>query len=261
MAGVCALSALLCHPGRSKPRVRGRRSGVAGHPRPTEGSISVRRIVIAGAAALVACGVLGMAPAAAQASSASGPTWTQQHPASHPSARSDAAMAYDTATRTAVLFGGETSGDRKVFADTWTWNGSTWTKQAPATHPPARFAAAMAYDAATGTIVLFGGDIKTGVVADTWTWNGSTWTKQAPATHPPARAWASMAYDAATGTVVLFGGLNRTGNLGDTWTWNGSTWTKQAPATHPPARAQAAMAYDAATGTVVLFGGDAAPGG
>src|SRR5690242_14799971 len=33
----------------------------------------------------------------------------------------------------------------------------TWTKQAPATSPPARWAASMAYDAATGTVVLFGG--------------------------------------------------------------------------------------------------------
>jgi hypothetical protein len=32
-----------------------------------------------------------------------------------------------------------------------------WTQQAPATSPPARVGASMAYDAATGTAVLFGG--------------------------------------------------------------------------------------------------------
>ena len=63
-------------------------------------------------------------------------------------------MAYDAATGTIVLFGGAAS---RLLRDTWTWDGSTWTKQAPATSPPARSAASMAYDAATGTIVLFGG--------------------------------------------------------------------------------------------------------
>src|SRR5690349_7463112 len=52
-----------------------------------------------------------------------------------------------------------------------------WTKQAPAANPPARSFASMAYDAATGDIVLFGGDSSQGIVGDTWTWNGSTWTK------------------------------------------------------------------------------------
>jgi hypothetical protein len=129
----------------------------------------------------------------------------------------------------------------------------TWTKQAPATHPPAQSAAAMAYDAATGTTVLFGED---NGAAATWTWDGSTWTKQAPATSPSNRDGAAMAYDAATATIVVFGGRNgRRGELGDTWTWDGSTWTKQHPATRPSARSFASMAYDAATGTTVLFGG------
>ena len=64
----------------------------------------------------------------------------------------------------------------------------------------------MAYDPATGTVVLFGGTGHGALLGDTWTWNGTTWTQQTPATSPPARESASMAYDAATGTVVLFGG-------------------------------------------------------
>jgi hypothetical protein len=97
---------------------------------------------------------------------------------------------------------------------------STWTKQAPVTHPTPRKDASMAYDAATRTIVLFGGDGTSHPLNGTWTWDGTTWTKQAPATSPSADS-ASMTYDAATGTVVLFGGHNRNGMLGDTWTWGG----------------------------------------
>jgi galactose oxidase-like protein len=130
-----------------------------------------------------------------------------------------------------------------------------FAEQSPAVSPPARFGAAMAYDAATRTVVLFGGVTRSGVVGSTWTWNGSTWTQQSPASSPPARELAAMTYDVATGTVVLFGGNGRHFHLADTWTWNGSTWAKQSPAAHPSARVLAAMAYDAATGTAVLFGG------
>ena len=56
---------------------------------------------IAGTAALATCGVLGMVPAAAQASSAS---------------------AYDAATGTTVLFGGLSIRGGFVTPDTtWTW--------------------------------------------------------------------------------------------------------------------------------------------
>ena len=93
-----------------------------------------------------------------------------------------------------------------------------WTQQAPATSPPARVSAPMAYDAATGNVVLFGGLGNRNVLNSTWTWDGSTWTKQAPKTSPLARSGASMAYDAATGNAVLFGGQGGA-FLGDTWTW------------------------------------------
>ncbi len=210
----------------------------------------------AGAACLLAFGVPGVSQSPALASPSSILNWTKQAPATSPPARGYVSMAYDTATGTAVLFGGDVNG--QGVGDTWTWNGSTWTKQAPTTSPPARSGASMAYDASTGTVVLFGGYRWFG---DTWTWNGTTWTKQAPATSPAARGYASMAYDVATGTVVLFGGTNGYRWFADTWTWNGTTWTKQAPPISPSARQGASTAYDAATGTVVLFGGSNAPQG
>jgi hypothetical protein len=76
----------------------------------------------------------------------------------------------------------------------------------------------MAYDAATHTVVLFGGFNGGALLDDTWTWNGSDWTQQHPATSPSARETTSVAYDGATGTVVLFGGNGSEGALGDTWT-------------------------------------------
>jgi hypothetical protein len=99
-----------------------------------------------------------------------GTTWTQQHPATSPSARTLLAMAYDAATATMVVFGGCCRGPHGVFGDTWTWDGITWTQQHPATSPPARLDAAMAYDAAAGNVVLFSGDSQDATLHDTWTW-------------------------------------------------------------------------------------------
>ena len=157
-----------------------------------------------------------------------------------------------------VLFGGINGST--YLGDTWTWDGTTWTKQSPATSPPARDLASMAYDPATGNMVLFGGCSGSGVLDDTWIWSGTTWTKQSPATSPSARYAASMAYDPATGDMVLFGGNNTSVNLNDTWTWDGSTWTEQSPVASPSTRLFASMAYDPATGDMVLFGGAGAAG-
>ena len=64
-------------------------------------------------------------------------------------------MAYDAANHTVVVFTNATA--LSEFGETRTWDGSTWTRQAPAASPPARYEAVMAYDAATRTVVLLGG--------------------------------------------------------------------------------------------------------
>jgi hypothetical protein len=114
----------------------------------------------------------------------------------------------------------------------------------------------MAYDSATGSVVLFGGANGGSDLNDTWTFNGVTWTRLSPSTSPPARAYASMAYDPATGKIVLFGGSGNSGDLSDTWTFDGTNWTELSTTASPPARDSASFAYDAATGKIVLFGGE-----
>jgi hypothetical protein len=38
------------------------------------------------------------------------------------------AMAYDPGTGQLVLYGGAIDSGRKLFGDTWTWNGTTWSQ-------------------------------------------------------------------------------------------------------------------------------------
>jgi len=108
-----------------------------------------------------------------------GTTWTQvdASPANctnncvgSPSIRNWSTTAYDTATGAVVLFGGVNAGNTNNLNDTWTWNGTTWTQQSPATSPPVRHDASMAYDTATGTVVLFGGHNGSSTLNDTWTY-------------------------------------------------------------------------------------------
>ena len=190
-----------------------------------------------------------------------GSTWTQQSPATSPPALYYASIAYDPATSQLVLFGGYGDSANAALAGTWTWDGSTWTQQAPAVSPPARSSASMAYDPATSQLVLFGGYGQSGLLGDTWTWDGSNWAELSPAASPSARGGSSMAYDPATSQLVLFGGGYATTLLADTWTWDGTTWTQQSPATNPTARAYSSMAYDPATSQLVLFGGLGDPSG
>jgi len=183
--------------------------------------------------------------------------WTQQNPTTSPCGRYQASMAYDAATSTVVLFGGGGTLCGDTTSDTWTWNGTTWTQQAPGTSPRGRDLASMAYDPALGKVFMFGG-IGTGstFLSDTWTWDGSTWTNVSAG--PWAAAGTSMAYDAATGQLILFtGGQGVSGGFSNnTYVWSGSGWSELLPAQSPSPRGYATMAYDAALGKLVLFGGE-----
>jgi hypothetical protein len=83
--------------------------------------------------------------------------WLQvQQTAQHPEARSDHAMSGDDRRQRVVLFGGLDS-DESPLADTWEWDGSTWTQLMTRGEPDRRSGHAMAYDADRRRVVLFGG--------------------------------------------------------------------------------------------------------
>jgi hypothetical protein len=104
-----------------------------------------------------------------------GRTWAHRAVATPP-ARSLVQTATDERTGTIVMFGGVGRND------TWTWDGDRWTQQYPLHSPSARSSTGpmpgLAYDAARGEVVVFGGvDYATGALLnDTWAWNGRDWT-------------------------------------------------------------------------------------
>jgi hypothetical protein len=184
-----------------------------------------------------------------------GRTWTQQAATESPSGRFGASMAFDPATGQMVLFGGFTADG--YSDETWTYafpagTPATWTKLET---PPPREKATMAFDASTGKVVLFGGDVPDGphedeYSNDTWTYNGTTWTQQHTPQSPPAGGGEAMAYDPSTGQILLY----RQNESDELWAYNGVTWSQQSGPEVPAVFQGANMAYDSATGQMVLFG-------
>jgi hypothetical protein len=171
-------------------------------------------------------------------------------------------MVYDPAMGKILMFGGygfNGSSSAEALNDTWVWDGTNWTQLFPANSPSAREDISLVYDAASGNVVMFGGDEGSAgsELGDTWVWDGTNWTQLSPANSPPVRANTMMAYDASAGNVVVFGGVSGFyGNkLGDTWIWDGTTWTQQSPATSPSARLGGGMVYDPTVGHVLLIDG------
>ncbi len=165
-----------------------------------------------------------------------------------PSSRISVGLAFDPVRGETLLFGGLSNVNSGVFfADTWAWNGTSWTQRATS-GPPGRRSGAMAYDEARGAMVLYGGtDSNYAVLDDTWRWNGFSWTQAFPA-HTPAATTFDMTYDAVREEVLLHGDTG-------TWTWDGLDWTQRAApgAGVPPAGH--ALVFDRAREVAVLFDG------
>lgn len=144
----------------------------------------------------------------------------------------------------------------------------TWTNVTASVAPAPRNWVGMAYDSATGKVVLYGGyNANYGVLfEDTWVYHGGGWSELvstynhssvALSPHPNATSGLQMAYDPTLHGVLAFGGQAAYGAAyyNDTWLFKGGHWHQLYPKDSPPARSQYAMAYDPHTQRMVLFGG------
>ncbi|MHB8351191.1 MAG: Kelch repeat-containing protein, partial [Thermoplasmata archaeon] len=163
-------------------------------------------------------------------------------------------------------FGGWNSTDQ-LLNDLWEFVHGQWRQLRPqGAVPPARASAAMAFNASSGEVVLFGGEGYLGPLGDTWVLqflgalSDWVWTQESPRQAPAPREDASFAYDAVAGKLVLFGGCGlHTCPLGDTWTYGGGLWTECSSLScrteAPRPRRQAAFSDDPTVGGLLLFGG------
>ena len=180
-----------------------------------------------------------------------GSTWKELVVANSPPGRNDGAFGYDPATSQLVLFGGygQVDGSNGVLADTWTFDGSDWTEQAPGTVPTSQPADSLAFDSATSQMLMYGdASGSSNDNSNTWLWSGSDWSDVTPApSSPQLNANSPVAYDTATSQLVAV--------VNDfTFTWNGTQWAELG--TGPGQLAPfgcGKMAYDAATSQLVFY--------
>jgi hypothetical protein len=143
-----------------------------------------------------------------------------------PSPRIYASLCYDPVDGYVVLFGGLTPSFDAASNETWTFSAGAWNELRPAQYPAARGGAMMAFDAALGYALLFGG--MSGVAGpggvayfgDTWEFLGGNWTDVTSAAPAPApRSDGAIADASETGQIVLLGGSGEYYANPSEWTW------------------------------------------
>ncbi|MCA8952460.1 MAG: hypothetical protein KDE27_23315, partial [Planctomycetes bacterium] len=136
--------------------------------------------------------------------------WTQRFPAHAPSPRGRVGLAWDRHRDVAVLFGGRPSALSSANNETWEWNRTDWIQRSPATTPPARAFAGMAYDPLRDRTVMFGGTSYSSLLGDTWEWDGIDWAQRTPPL-APANGTPLVAWHPGLARTVLVNGIE---------TWN-----------------------------------------
>ncbi|MCA8976828.1 MAG: hypothetical protein KDC98_19050 [Planctomycetes bacterium] len=198
-------------------------------------------------------------------------TWTDKTPTvpvvgvNTPPELESGILVYESAQSRCLLFGGRgnTTTAPMEVDETWTWNGTAWTKLTPATSPPARRNHAMGYDAIHGVAMVWGGIAAGAVLGDTWTWDGTNWSAVTTATTPFTNGTYNgsilnrLAYDILRDRFVLTSGVYPGGTVltvPDTYEFDGTDWVNRG-ALGIGQRYVAAVAYVEAVGRTYSFGG------
>lgn len=174
-----------------------------------------------------------------------GGRWQRLEPSASPSARDGASMA--RIDDQLVLHGGRA--DNGLRADTWTWNGSTWSQVAEGAETPAARTDASMFSIGDAAYV-FGGSIAGGAVSETWRYRAGGWSSIATPAELVARSQGCATSDGTRG--LLTGG-----GVADAWSFDGAAWTSLG-ATRFGVRTGCAMAFASETQQVLFLGGSGA---
>ena len=188
-----------------------------------------------------------------------GVSWHLESPKTKPVGRSHPILVYDSKRGRTVMFGGAGRPNERL-TDTWSWDGSDWTRLAdlPMTDNAPQYAA---YDPMQDRILTFE---PTGYVntREMLFFDGNGWS-QRTITNAELPMTGPLAYFAPQGHLILFGDeldslshpVNSVGGPPSTWAWNGSDWQKLDVGTGPFNRLSSVLAYDSSRRVLVLFGG------
>lgn len=141
-----------------------------------------------------------------------GAQWLMAQPPASPSPRFHHAMAFDAVSRRCILTGGN---DGQPCADTWSWDGTTWTELV-VSGPSPRYQAAASFDRRSARMVLTGGGDGATLLEETWQFASTPATPIAAASvFGVGCATPPLTIAPAEGSRPLLGGQQSTvvGNL------------------------------------------------
>ncbi len=154
-------------------------------------------------------------------------------------------MTYDAADGYVLLVqrSNVTCGSAGNCLLTWSFSNGSWTDltRDSTVTPPVLSDISIAYDAAIGEVVMFGGYAFTSesqATNETWAFAAGQWAELFPAVSPPPRASEALSYDAARGQLLTFGGYGTVPSAGggstvyplaDTWEFGNGTWVELVP--------------------------------
>jgi hypothetical protein len=187
-------------------------------------------------------------------------------------------LAYDAVTGRVIML--TTQGGVHFEAcstQTWTFDGTDWRLEHPATQLPAMLAAVI-NEPQTGYVVAVLGprpavepvgflsyDCQPGSAAgralpesSTWRWNGSTWSQVSSGTEPGGMSLGNTPTSYAVGLDPIAGAAMVALESDETlWSWNGARWARLSPSNvdGPPGMTNESSLSIDALGNVMLFGG------
>ena len=177
--------------------------------------------------------------------------WHLLHPVTSPDVAAGW-MIEDPVSGGIVLVGAAQPNNRPI--ETWTWDGTTWTKRDDLPIA-AQSLVGMAALPARGELVLVTAPTSEAATADdTWTWAASSWRLDHSVTALPVEGSTPVvASDPADRRVVaVFTG--NANSRAETWAWNGVTWSQlTANEVAPFDPITAGMAPDPRTDDVILY--------
>jgi hypothetical protein len=184
--------------------------------------------------------------------------WTRMETSEGPFGLLDTRMVYNAAADRMVLFGGWFVGegpDSGASDATWVYdlNSNTWTEMSPEVSPPGRMDHAMAYDAESDRVILWGGGGRSPIkVGDIWTYDLSAniWEERPSDDAPRSLKGAAMVYDALNDRTLLY-------FKKEFWAYddNNNQWTLLSDSPAPLGLLNHALEYDTNKDLVLKFGG------